>query len=87
MLKNQYIVKMMNNFENLQLSCRQNLFSNTLFETSHNLYSAAQKCTQHLAVNPACNSQDLISNSPYCLPNNSPFASLENLVLDQLVIP
>ena len=79
MLKNQYIVNMMNNFENSQLSCRQNLFSN-------NLYSAAQKCTQHLAVNPACNSQDLISNSPYCLPNNSPFASLENLVSDQLVI-
>ena len=32
MLKNQYIVKMMNNFENLQLSCRQNLFSNTLLK-------------------------------------------------------
>ena len=30
MLKNQYIVNMMNNFENLQLSCGQNLFSNTL---------------------------------------------------------
>ena len=32
MLKNQYIVNMMNNFENSQLSCRQNLFSNTLLK-------------------------------------------------------
>ena len=33
------------------------------------------------------NSQDLISNSPYCLPNDSHYVSLENLVSDQLVIP
>ena len=33
------------------------------------------------------NSQDLISNSPYCLPNSSCDVSLENLVLDQLIIP
>ena len=33
------------------------------------------------------NSQDLISNSPYCLPYSSYEVSLENLVLDQLVIP
>ena len=32
MLKNQYIVNMMNNFENSQLSCRENLFSNTLLK-------------------------------------------------------
>ena len=32
------------------------------------------------------NSQDLISNSPYCLPNDSHYESLENLVSDQLVI-
>ena len=32
------------------------------------------------------NSQVLISNSPYCLPNSSCDASLENLVLDQLMI-
>ena len=32
MLKNQYIVNMMNNFENSQLSCRQNLFSNILLK-------------------------------------------------------
>ena len=33
------------------------------------------------------NSQDLISNSPYCLPYSSYEVSLEDLVLDQLVIP
>ena len=32
-------------------------------------------------------SQDLISNSPYCLPYNSYDVSSENLVLDQLIIP
>ena len=31
--------------------------------------------------------QDLISNSPYCLPYGSCDVSLENLVLDQLIIP
>ena len=33
------------------------------------------------------NSQDLFSNSPYCLPYSSCDASLENLVLEQLIIP
>ena len=33
------------------------------------------------------NSQDLISNSPYCLLYSSCNVSLENLVLDQLIIP
>ena len=34
------------------------------------------------------NSRDLISKSPYCLPHSFSFdVSLENLVLDQLVIP
>ena len=33
------------------------------------------------------NSQDLISNSPYCLPYSFCDVSLENLVLDQLIIP
>ena len=33
------------------------------------------------------NFQELISNSPYCLPNDSHKVSLENLVTDQLVIP
>ena len=33
------------------------------------------------------NSQDLISNSPYCLPYSSCDVSLENLGLDRLIIP
>ena len=33
------------------------------------------------------NAQDLIGNSPYCLPYTSCDVSLENLVLDQLIIP
>ena len=33
------------------------------------------------------NSKDLIGNSPYCLPYSSCDVSLENLVLDQLLIP
>ena len=32
-------------------------------------------------------SQDLVNNSPYCLPYNSCDVSLENLVLDQVIIP
>ena len=33
------------------------------------------------------NSQDFIGNSPYCLPKDSHYVSLENLISDQLVIP
>ena len=33
------------------------------------------------------NSQDRISDSPYCLPSNSYDMNLENLVLDQIKIP
>ena len=33
------------------------------------------------------NSQDLIHNSLYCQPYSSSDVSLENLVLDQLIIP
>ena len=33
------------------------------------------------------NSQDFISNSPYCLPYSSYDVNLENLVLDQPIIP
>ena len=33
------------------------------------------------------NSQDLVSNSRYCLPYSSCHVSLKNLVLDQLIIP
>ena len=32
------------------------------------------------------NSQDLVSNSPYCLPYSSCDVTLENLVFDQLII-
>ena len=32
-------------------------------------------------------SEDLISNSIYCLPYNPYDVSLENLVLDQLILP
>ena len=32
------------------------------------------------------NSQDLISNSPYCPPNDSHYVIVENLVTDQLAI-
>ena len=39
------------------------------------------------SVQKLYNSQDLISNSPYCLPNDSRYVSLENLVSDQLVTP
>ena len=40
-----------------------------------------------MASNAPFNSQDLISNSPYCLPNDSHYVSLENVVLNQFVIP
>ena len=39
------------------------------------------------AIQVPLNSQDLLSNSPYCLPYNSYDVSLENLVFDQLIIP
>ena len=35
-----------------------------------------------MGVNPF-NSQDLIGDSPYCLPNDFHYVSLENLVLNQ----
>ena len=37
-------------------------------------------------VNQSFYFQDLISNSPYCLPYNSHDVDSENLVLDQLII-
>ena len=39
-----------------------------------------------LTVPSPFNSQDLISNFPYCLPNDSHYVSLENLVWNQFVI-
>ena len=48
-------------------------------------------CFPHYSVSPMLDSwpfdQDLIINSPYCLSNDSPYVSLENLVWDHLVIP
>ena len=40
--------------------------------------------TTNVRVQPF-NSQDLISNSPFCLPSDSHYVSLENLVSGQLV--
>ena len=46
-------------------------------------------CLVHVSTfNPFIfHSQDLVNNSPYCLPYNSCDVSLENLVLDQMIIP
>ena len=41
----------------------------------------------HPATNISLLTKDLISNFPYCLPYNSYDVSLENLVLEQLIIP
>ena len=49
----------------------------------HNAYFLPLKS---IGVNPLI-PQDHISNFPYCLPNDYHYVSLENLVLDQLVIP
>ena len=40
----------------------------------------------HIYLTPF-NSQDVISNSPYCLPYNLYDGILENLELDQTIIP
>ena len=50
-------------------------FSGNLFQGMYHWYSAPLTF------------QDLISNSPNCLPNYSHHVSLDNLVLDQSVIP
>ena len=47
--------------------------------------AAILACT--LAGRLTFNSQDLISNSTYCLPYSFRDVSLENLVLNQLIIP
>ena len=62
-----------------------------LSPNSHNLLTRGESSKKILGVqgllvlNPF-NSQDLISNSPYCLTYNSCDVDLENLVLDQLII-
>ena len=62
----------------LRISCRQTLrFSER----------KPQLAAISLSSCEPFNSQDLISNSPYCLPYNSCDVSVENLVLDQPLIP
>ena len=46
-----------------------------------------KKKLQNACFDWAFYSQDLYSNSPYCLPYNSCDIGWENLVLDQLIIP
>ena len=41
----------------------------------------------HYFILKRINSQNLNRNSPHCLPYNSFDISLENLVLDQIIIP
>ena len=48
------------------------------------LFTVFLVCMITMCLNPRSNSQDFISNSPYCLPYNLSNASLENLELDQL---
>ena len=54
--------------------------------TKHELSLLCQALWHILQAWPF-NSQDLFSNSPYCLLYSSCDVSLENLVLDQLMIP
>ena len=44
-------------------------------------------CKTKTKVVKTVNTQDLLNNSPNCLSSDSHYVSLENLVLDQLVIP
>ena len=62
----------------LRISCRQTLrFSER----------KPQLAAISLSSCEPFNSQDLISNSSYCLPYNSCDVCVENLVLDQPLIP
>ena len=54
--------------------------------TSVNDFLFYRKENKATSISKPFNSQDLISNSPYCLPYSSFDVSFENLVLDQLVI-
>ena len=45
------------------------------------------KCHEIFTFNPLTPNSHLISNSPYCLSYSSCDVSLENLLLDQLIIP
>ena len=63
--------------------------SHTLSKNQYNTSKSSHYealLTYYITLKPF-NSQDLINNSPYCLLYSSCDASLENLVLDQLIIP
>ena len=61
------------------------LESDTQSATTEKIFT--DRLSQKGEIPKPCNSQDLISNSPNCLPYNSYNVSLENLKLDQLIIP
>ena len=50
--------------------------------TFSNIFKSVRLTIANKRVKPL-NSQDLISNSPYCLPNDSYYVNLENLVSDK----
>ena len=56
-------------------------------ETCIKTLSDVGECESLSVTPPTFNSQDIISNSSYCLPYNSYDVNLENLILDQLIIP
>ena len=65
-------------------------FSNTNIGNPYNVFSLdifLFLSFNDTLVTLTFNSQDLISNSPYCLPYNSCNVSSENLVLDPPIIP
>ena len=51
------------------------------------MWDGGEKNAKPYEIFQPFHSQNLISNSPYYLPYNSYDVSLENLVLDQLIIP
>ena len=74
-------------------NCSNLLFVNPILATASNVYSApvviftsTLQFISFVEYQPF-NFQDLISNSLYCLPYSSCDVSLENLGLDQLIIP
>ena len=61
-------------------------FSFAILCFSNKLSYLGMKVAHFMPLKPF-HSQDLITLSPYCLQYNSYGVSLENLVLDQLIIP
>ena len=72
--------------------CTYELTKNVLKpRTSSTMFPFVHMCAATLgevvSYHQPFNSQDLISNSPYCLLYSPCNVSLKNLVLDQLIIP